>query len=53
MGELEKLRKENRKLKTLLAAANELLAKTKGLLIKKTRPSKRMKKSTSPSKMAR
>jgi hypothetical protein len=37
MGELEKLRTENRKMKSLLAAATELLSKSKELLAKTNR----------------
>jgi hypothetical protein len=38
MGELEELRKENRVLRGLLANANDLLAKSKVLLAKKSPP---------------
>jgi hypothetical protein len=44
MGELEKLRTENRKMKLLLAAATELLSKSKELLAKTNRAPARKKK---------
>lgn len=47
MGELEKLRQENRRLKSLLTTATELLSKFKDLLAKTSRPVVRKKKSSS------
>ena len=46
MDELEKLRRENRRLKSLLTTATELLSKSKDLLARTNRPVVRKKKSS-------